>query len=55
MACYGCDYLYHILSEGFVEAGGDVGWLDGEAQNVPNKLKRLIDLNFDLAYNPWIY
>jgi len=55
VSCYGCDYLYNLLIEGYVEAGGDETWLDANSTTLPAKLKRLIDTNYDLAYQPWTF
>jgi len=55
VSCFGCDYLYNLLVEGYVEAGGDMTWLDANSTTLPNKLKRVIETNYDLAYQPWMF
>jgi len=44
-----------LLVEGYVEAGGDMTWLDANSTTLPNKLKRVIETNYDLAYQPWMF
>jgi len=53
VSCYGCEYLYNLLVEGFIETGGDIAWLESSS-NLPEKLKRLTETNYDLAYQPWV-
>lgn len=53
MGCYSCEYLYELLREGFIEAGGDESWLEKKSETLPQKLKRIVELNYDLAYKPW--
>jgi len=42
-----------LLVEGFIETGGDIAWLESSS-NLPDKLKRLTETNYDLAYQPWV-
>jgi len=55
VACYGCEYLYYLLVEGFIEAGGEVNWLTNPSESLPDLLKPFIDITYEFAYNPWIF
>lgn len=54
-SCYACEYLYNLLYEGFIEAGGDESWLDANSPKLPNKIKRVVETCYDLAYQPWMF
>jgi len=49
-----CQYLYRILEENFIEAGGDESWLIYGLDIVPDKIVRLGRINNILAHQPWI-
>ncbi|KAM4539644.1 sestrin-2 isoform 2-T2 [Odontesthes bonariensis] len=48
-----CSYLVQQHSTGFLEAGGEEGWLCG-LQHAPTKLRSLQTLNKLLAHRPWL-
>ncbi|XP_022054374.2 sestrin-2 isoform X1 [Acanthochromis polyacanthus] len=48
-----CSYLVQQHSTGFLEAGGEEGWLSG-LEHAPTKLRSLQTLNKLLAHRPWL-
>lgn len=48
-----CLYLVQQHSAGFLEAGGEEGWLGG-LERAPRKLRSLQTLNKLLAHRPWL-
>uniref|UniRef100_A0A1A8BXY9 Matrilin 1 n=1 Tax=Nothobranchius kadleci TaxID=1051664 RepID=A0A1A8BXY9_NOTKA len=48
-----CAYLVHQHSAGFLEAGGEEGWLCS-LRHAPTKLRSLQTLNKLLAHRPWL-
>lgn len=55
-ACsYSCEYLYYLLMDSFLEAGGDIEWLSGDTSKLPLKLLPMIEMCYNFAYSPWAY
>jgi len=55
VSCYQCEYLYYLLLEEFEEAGGNTEWLQNEKDILPEKLKLILDIIYEFAYNPWTF
>lgn len=53
VSCYGCEYLFNQLFHQFLIYGGEKAWILKGLDGVPDKLKKLGDLNSILAYKPW--
>lgn len=55
VAAYDCEYLYWLLIENYLMAGGDKDWLEGlESKTLPVKLRNINQLCLEIAYKPWI-
>jgi len=53
VSAYGCEYLYSLLLEAYVQVGGDITWLNKDSTTLPQKLKNIIAFNSQIAYKPW--